>query len=300
MTQLLNDTFGVIYAPVIIPLIRIAGILIAGYVILKVIDSALARLRLIIPANDITGARVEQRAETLRLIIRSVSKGIVLMVIVLTVSSELGFNIGPILASAGIAGLAVGFGAQSLVKDVISGFFILFEDQYGVGDVVKIGDFAGVVEQMTLRSTVLRNLEGQVHVVPNGNIQNVTVMTKQWARAVVDVTVPHNEDLARVFRVLDDIGESLARDWPDRVLDKPATLGVEKLDDSGVTIRVIVKTPPFKQAEVMREWRRRIKDEFDRAGIELSQRVVIPVPEVALPNKSGANHKKHKSGHKEA
>ena len=300
MTQLLNDTFGVIYAPVIIPLIRIAGILIAGYVILKVIDSALARLRLIIPANDITGARVEQRAETLRLIIRSVSKGIVLMVIVLTVSSELGFNIGPILASAGIAGLAVGFGAQSLVKDVISGFFILFEDQYGVGDVVKIGDFAGVVEQMTLRSTVLRNLEGQVHVVPNGNIQNVTVMTKQWARAVVDVTVPHNEDLARVFRVLDNIGESLARDWPDRVLDKPATLGVEKLDDSGVTIRVIVKTPPFKQADVMREWRRRIKDEFDRAGIELSQRVVIPVPEVALPNKSGANHKKHKSGHKEA
>ena len=111
------------------------------------------------------------------------------MVVLVTIISELGFDIGPILASAGIAGLAIGFGAQSLVKDVISGFFILFEDQYGVGDVVKIGDLSGVVERMTLRVTVLRNLEGQVHVIPNGNIHTVTVMTKEWARAVVDVTV---------------------------------------------------------------------------------------------------------------
>src|SRR5438552_13319066 len=100
-------------------------------------------------------------------------------------------SLTPVLASAGILCLAVGFGAQSLVKDVISGFFILLEDQYGVGDVVKIGDFTGVVEHMTLRSTVLRNLEGQVHVVPNGNIQTVTVVTKEWARAVLDVVIRH-------------------------------------------------------------------------------------------------------------
>src|SRR5207247_3366426 len=98
--------------------------------------------------------------------------------------------------------LVVCFGGQSLVKDVISGFFILFEDQFGVGDVVKVGDFSGVVERMTLRATVLRNLEGQVHVVPNGNIQNVTVMTKEWARAVIDVTVRHEEELGKVFEVL--------------------------------------------------------------------------------------------------
>jgi small conductance mechanosensitive channel len=225
------------------------------------------------------GARVQQRTETLRHIVRSVSRAILIIVVVLTISSELGFNIGPILASAGIVGLAVGFGAQSLVRDVIAGFFILFEDQYGVGDVVKVGDLSGVVERMTLRATVLRNLEGQVHVIPNGNIHTVTVMTKEWARAVVDVTVPHSEDLGRVFEVLQKIGSRLAQDWSDRVLDQPTILGVEKLDESGATIRLIVKTPPFKQFDVSREWRRRIKEEFDRAGIELAQRGIVTTHE---------------------
>jgi small conductance mechanosensitive channel len=186
------------------------------------------------------------------------------------ISAELGFSIGPVLASAGIVGVAVGFGAQSLVKDVISGFFILFEDQFGIGDVVKIGEFTGVVERMTLRATVLRNLEGQVYVVPNGNIPNVIVMTKEWARAVLDVTVPHKEELARVFDALQRIGLRLAQDWPDRVLERPVVLGIEKLDDSGVTIRSIVKTPPFKKDDVIREWRRLIKEDFDRVGIELA------------------------------
>jgi small conductance mechanosensitive channel len=217
---------------------------------------------------------VQQRTETLRHIIRSVVKGVLIISVAMQAGSELGFSVGPLLASAGIAGLAVGFGAQSLVKDVISGFFILFEDQFGIGDVVKIGDFSGVVEQMTLRATVLRNLEGQVYVVPNGNISHVTVMTKEWARAVLDITVPHHEELARVFEVLQGIATGLAKDWPDRVLEQPTILGVEKLDDSGVTIRCIVKTPPFKQADVLREWRRRVKDEFDRTGIELTQKPV--------------------------
>jgi small conductance mechanosensitive channel len=275
MAQFLREILGPIYAPALIPAIRIIWILLIAYLILKIIDSGLVRLRLLIPSSDVIGvARVEQRTETLRHIIRSVSKTIIVVLVLLTVSSELGFNIGPILASAGIVGLAVGFGAQSLVKDVISGFFILFEDQFGVGDVVRIGDFSGVVERMTLRSTVLRNLEGQVYVVPNGNIQNVTVMTKEWARAVLDVTVPHKEELARVFDVLQKVGSRLAQDWPDRVLEQPSVLGVERLDDSGVTIRSIVKTPPFKQAEVLREWRRRVKDEFDRAGIEFAQKSV--------------------------
>src|ERR1051326_8488962 len=188
MPQLLRNIFGSIYAPVLIRAIRIGGILVLGYIFLRVIDSTLNRLRLMMPAPDSLGvARVEQRTETLRHIIRSVSKAIVILVIALTVSSELGFSIAPVLASAGIAGLAVGFGAQSLVKDVISGFFILFEDQFGIGDQIKIGDFSGVVERMSLRATVLRNLEGQVYIVPNGNIQTVTVMTKGWARAVLDI-----------------------------------------------------------------------------------------------------------------
>jgi moderate conductance mechanosensitive channel len=284
MTQFLRETFGFIYAPVIIPLIRIAWILILGFLILKIIDSTLSRLRLLIPSGEgIAGARVEQRAETLRHIVRSVSRGILAVIVILTISSELGFDIGPILASAGIVGLAIGFGAQSLVKDVISGFFILLEDQYGVGDVVKIESLSGVVERMTLRATVLRNLEGQVHVIPNGNIHTVTVMTKDWARAVVDVTVPHKEDLSNVLQVMQRIGARLAQDMPHHVLDHPTILGVEKLDETGVTIRAIVKTPPLKQADVTREWRRRIKEEFDRAGIAFAARGALPVEALLDP-----------------
>src|SRR5215470_15077590 len=199
-----------IFSPILIPAIRITWILIVAYVVLKLIDSALRRLRLLIPSSDLLGvARVEQRTETLRLVIRSVSKVVVILLVVLTISAELGFNIGPILASEGIVGLAVGFGAQSLVKDVISGFFVLLEDQFSIGDVVKIGDFTGVVERMTLRATVLRNLEGQVHVVPNGNIQTVTVMTKEWARAVLDVMIRHDQELEKTLDILRSIGNRL-------------------------------------------------------------------------------------------
>src|SRR6266704_4412547 len=284
MPQSLAEILGRLHAPTLIPAIRIGWVPIAGYMILKLVDAALNRLGLLIPSSDVLGvARVEQRTATLRQIIRSVTKAILILVVVLTISSELGFNIGPVLASAGIVGLAVGFGAQSLVKDVISGFFILFEDQFGVGDVVKIGDFSGVVERMTLRVTVLRNLEGQVHVIPNGTIHTVTVLTKECARAVVDVTVSYDQDLARVFDVLQRIGARLAQDWPDRILEQPVVLGVEKLDDSGVTIRSIVKTPPFKHADVLREWRRRVKDEFDKAGIELAQKTTSSQPETLTP-----------------
>jgi len=264
MLQLLRNIIPLV--PKIVPsAVRIGTILVFGYVTLRLIDSALNRLRSLVPAADI--ARVEQRTETLRHIIRSISRISLILVLALTISSELGYNIGPVLASAGIAGLAVGFGAQSLVKDIISGFFILSEDQFSIGDVVKIGDFSGVVERMTLRVTILRNLEGQVYIVPNGNIQHVTVMTKEWARAVLDVTVSHKQELSKVFDTLKAVGAQLARDWPDRVLDQPAVLGIEKLDDSGVTIRSIVKTPAFKKDDVLREWRRRVKEEFGRAAI---------------------------------
>src|SRR5262245_582901 len=279
MPQLLRDIFASIDVRFIIPALHIASVAVFGYVIMRLIDSALNRLKRIIPTDDaIAAARVTQRTDTLRGILRSVSKAILIVVVLLLIADQLGYDTKPLLATAGIGGLAVGFGAQSLVKDVISGFFILFEDQFGVGDVVKIGDFTGVVEHMTLRSTVLRNLEGQVHVVPNGNIQHVTVMTKEWARAVIDVTVRHDEQLAKVFDALGRVGKRLAQDWPDRILDSPSVLGVEKLDDTGVTIRSIVKTPPFKQADVLREWRRRVKEEFDRSGIQFAQKA----PEVVV------------------
>jgi small-conductance mechanosensitive channel len=276
MPQWVRDIFARVDIGIAKPVINIALVLVLGYLVLKLIDSALNRLQLIIPPEDVLGhVRVKQRTETLRDVIRSVSRAILILIVVLQVGSELGFSLAPLLATAGIGGLAVGFGAQSLVKDVISGFFILFEDQFGVGDVVKIGSFTGVVERMTLRATVLRNLEGQVHVVPNGNIQNVTVMTKEWARAVLDLTVPHEEPIGKILEALQRVGSGLAQDWPDRVLEKPTVLGVEKIDDIGVTIRSIVKTPPFKNADVLREWRMRVIQEFDRTGMRFAQRPAL-------------------------
>jgi moderate conductance mechanosensitive channel len=274
MPQLLRDIV-VVDTKYIIPAIHIVVTIIFGYIVLRLIDSALSRLKFVIPQSEMLGGippRIEQRAETLRSVLRSVVKGILILLVLIQIGWELNYSFYPLLASAGIVGLAIGFGAQSLVKDVISGFFILFEDQFGVGDVVKIGDFSGVVEKMTLRATVLRNLEGQVYVVPNGNIQHVTVMTKEWARAVLDVTVRHEEPLGKVFDVLQRVGNRLTEDMPGRVLEKPTILGVDKLDDSGVTIRSIVKTPPFKNADVLREWRRRIIEEFDRSGIRFVQK----------------------------
>src|SRR5262249_45004608 len=124
--------------------------------------------------------------------------------------------------------------------------------------------------------------------VPNGNIQNVTVMTKEWARAVLDLTVPHEEPIGRILEALQRVGSRLAQDWPDRVLEQPTVLGVEKIDDTGVTVRSIVKTPPFKNADVLREWRMRVKEEFDRTGLRFAQRQALTLPQAELGEKSSA------------
>jgi len=271
MAQFLREQFNLIYdTGYVAPLFRLIWIVVVGLMVMMLIDSALKRVRMLIPPGDDLGLRrVEQRAETLRHIVRSISKVVLFAIVALTITSELGFNMGPILGTAGIIGVAIGFGAQSLVKDFIAGFFILLEDQFGVGDVVRVGEQAGVVERMTLRVTVLRNIEGQVHVIPNGSIQTVTVMTKDWSRALVDVTVAYTEKVDKVCQILEKVADQLHRDWPDRVVERPQVLGVEELGTDGVKIRLIAKTPPLKQWEVMREWRKRIKEEFDRQGVEI-------------------------------
>src|SRR6266516_3009900 len=272
MPQFLRDTFDLIYAPVLIPLIRIAWILIIGLLVLKVIDSGLKRLRLLIPASDILSvARVEQRTKTLRHIIRGVSRGILVVILALTVSSELGFDIAPILASAGILGLAVSFGAQSLVKDVISGFFILFENQFAIGDVIEIAGKSGVVEKMTLRVAVLRDGAGVMHVVPNSEIKVVSNKTRGWSRAVVDVGIGYDEDIDRALGIIRDEAAQLATDrvWSLQLDGAPEVVGVESLGDSSVVIRTLIRTQPGSQWTVAREFRRRIKNRFDRDGVEI-------------------------------
>lgn len=250
----------------------IAVIFFGGRFVLWLLNSALKRIWSIVPAGDrprIT--RAEQRTETMRHIVGSVGKIVLWGIVLLTVIGELGYSTG-VLTSAGILSLAVGFGAQSLVKDVISGFFLLLEDQYGVGDVVRIGDQDGTVEHMTLRTTTLRNFEGHVHLIPNGSVTTVTVQTRDWARAVVDITVAHTVEIGRLLRVLEATGPQLHSEMKDMVIESPKILGIEKLSDEGVTVRLAVKTLPFKRAEVARAWRLMIKESVDREGIELLQK----------------------------
>jgi len=248
--------------------IHIVAILGAGLVALRLVDSGLKRWAI----RHSHSSRGETRTETLRHIVGSFGKIIIWSIAALMIIDEFKISTGPLLTSVGILGLAVGFGAQSLVKDVISGFFILLEDQYGVGDSVKIGDLEGVVEHMTLRITILRNFEGHVHVIPNGIVTTLTVTTRDWARAVVDITVPHSVEIGNLYGVLEATGARLLSDLKDDVLDKPQILGIEKLSEEGTTIRLAVKTLPSKKAVVSREWRRVIREALDREGIELSSK----------------------------
>lgn len=226
-------------------------------------------------------ARVTQRSLTLTTILRSTLRTVILFAATLSLLSAVGINITPILASAGVVGLAVGFGAQSLVKDVITGFFILLEDQYGVGDVVNIDGKSGLVERMNLRITQLRNLSGELITIPNGQVSVVSNLSKEWARAVLEIGVAYDADIDHVLAVMVDAGTQLRQDWPDKVLDAPEVNGIQSFGDSSIQLRVIMKTAPLKQWEVASEWRRRIKFAFDREGIAIPypQRVLRIVPE---------------------
>ena len=143
-------------------------------------------------------------------------------------------------------------------------------DQYGVGDIVRIDNREGTVEEMTLRVTVLRSGDGELHVIPNGNIQMVTVLSRDWRRATVDVSVSRKADLGRVFEVLNQVGEQIAKDRPQMVMDKPAIAGIERMTGSGILIRSSVKTLPLKHGDIAHDWRRRIKEAFDKEGIEMA------------------------------
>jgi small conductance mechanosensitive channel len=230
-------------------------------------------------ARDLASqTRRVQRAKTMGDLLKSIITGLLIAVIGTMILSELGVDIAPIIASAGIIGIALGFGAQSLVKDFLSGVFMIFEDQYGVGDVVDVGEASGTVEAVSLRVTRLRDLNGTVWYVPNGAILRVGNMSQNWSRAVVDVNVAYHEDLARVQRVLREVAHDLWEDdeYNHLVIEEPEVTGVEVFGPESVTLRVLLKTAPMEQWGVARELRQRIKARFDHEGIEipLPQRVV--------------------------
>jgi small conductance mechanosensitive channel len=214
----------------------------------------------------------EARARALLGLVRSMGLVVIVILVTFMVLGAIGVDVGPLLAGAGVVGLAISFGAQSLVKDIISGLFILFENQFGVGDVIRLdANVSGAVERMTLRVVVLRDTHGVVHVVPNGEIKRVSNLTRTWSRAVIDLGVGYGEDVDRVTAVLLEIGRELAEDgdWGPLLLEPITVPGVEAFADSAVVIRILAKTLPLKQWDVARELRRRIKRRFDAEGIEL-------------------------------
>jgi moderate conductance mechanosensitive channel len=213
----------------------------------------------------------EQRVRTLVSLIRSVGLFFIALIVLFTGLSTFGFQIGPLLAGAGVAGLAISFGAQSLVRDVISGLFILLENQFAVGDVVRIGDVAGRVEKVTLRIVVMRDHQGIVHIVPNGEIKRVSNLTRSFSRAVLDIGVAYKEDVDHVMAVMRDVGRQLYDDpeWRPLLTEEITVPGVESFAESGVVIRIVATTLPLKQWDVARELRRRLKHRFDAEKIEI-------------------------------
>lgn len=188
----------------------------------------------------------------------------------------LGFAVGPLLASAGIAGVAIGFGAQSLVKDVLSGTFIILEQQFSVGDVIKVSNVSGAVEEINLRTTLLRDADGSVHIVPNGQITQASVLTRDWSRLLLDIDVAYNADIDAATAILKKEFEDYAARNPLTVIEPPEVLGVQNLAENSVQIRAWMKVLPGQQWAAGRELRARIKKAFDAAGIE------IPFPQRTL------------------
>lgn len=215
--------------------------------------------------------RSAARAQTLGVVLKSLSGFAVWSIAVITILGELGVNLGPLVAGAGIAGVALGFGAQSLVKDFLAGVFILVEDQYGVGDIVDAGEATGTVEAVSLRTTRLRDVNGAVWHIPNGQIVRVGNMSQQWARALLDVSVNYEADLAVAQATIKRVADEVWKDpkWAYKVLEEPEVWGVEDFGADGITIRLVVKTQPSQQFQVLRELRLRLKTALDDAGIEI-------------------------------
>jgi small-conductance mechanosensitive channel len=204
-------------------------------------------------------------------LLKSVATGIILSIVVVMVLAELGADIAPIIASAGIIGVAFGFGAQNLVKDFLAGIFMILEDQYGVGDVVDLGEASGVVEAVGLRVTRLRDVNGTVWYCRNGEVIRVGNQSQNWARTVLDVTVSYEADLDQVQSILQAEATAMYEDpeFHDVIIEAPEVWGVERFDKDGAVVRVVLKTAPLQQWLVARAMRQRIKSRFDEAGIRI-------------------------------
>ncbi len=256
--------------------LRILLVLAVTFIIIKIIGLSLdyAFIRL----EKRQDGEMRKRTDTLKAVVRNVINMALMAVAVIMILDNLGVKIGPILTAAGVLGVAVGFGAQQLVRDVINGFFILLDDQIRVGDVVDIAGKSGLVETVNLRMTTLRDAAGNVHFVRNGEITVVTNMTKEFSRYVFDIGVAYRENVDEVIRVIQLVDEDMRRDpvFQQDILEPIEVLGLDKFADSAVIIKARTKTRPLRQWAVGREFNRRLKMKFDEMGIE------IPFPHMTL------------------
>lgn len=261
--------------------LRILLIAIGAYVLIRIVNGVIGRVESIAASRTtdfLSASEAERRLKTLTSLLRSMVFLVIAGIAAVMALRELGMDIAPIIAGAGILGLAVSFGGQNLVRDVISGFFIIFENQIRVGDVAVINGQAGTVEEINFRTTVIRDLQGIVHVFPNGAITQLSNQSKGWSRYVIDVGVAYKENIDYVMEVLREIGDGLCKDnkFSSLILEPLEILGVDSFGDSDVVIKCMIKTLPLKQWEVGRELRRRIKNTFDLKGIE------IPFPHLSV------------------
>jgi moderate conductance mechanosensitive channel len=258
----------------------IAGVLVGALVAWLLVRFIAGRIeKLGSDGNATTHSAREQRAKTAAKLFRNSARALLVVITALLVLGQLGFNISPLLASAGVAGLAISFGSQSLVRDFVTGFFLQLEHQFALGDVIRIGGVEGTVENITLRLVYLRDANGALHIIPNGQIAQVTNMTRAWGRVSVDVEVPWGDaDRARsaVARAADLLGGDPA--WSDALLDPPRVTGIEKLAGGAVTLRTVARVDPYRRDDVARELRQRIKVALDEDGVAV---FVPPAPSIA-------------------
>lgn len=260
--------------------VKILVILIVAWLVRKFIALAIEKVvRKVIVSSSFSNKGAEKKREDTLIRIFTSGLGAVIWVLAgLIILEEAGFAIGPLLAAAGIAGLALGFGGQYLIRDLISGLFIIIENQYRVGDSVSLNDIRGSVEDISLRMTTLRDMDGVVHHIPNGEIKKVSNLTKGFARVNLDVGVAYSSDIDQVASVINRVGRELAEDpnWKESVLKPPQFLRVEDLGDSAIMVKILGETTPVERLAVTGELRKRLKMAFDKEGIE------IPFPQMVV------------------
>lgn len=259
-------------------LLRIFVIIGVAYFLNRLSKQLIVKLRDKLNARSADNIEEIKRLNTLSMVLRYIVTTVIMAITIVEILHELGISIAPVLAAAGVVGLAVGFGAQSLVKDYFNGFFLLLENQIRKDDVVEIANKSGLVEEITLRYIKMRDYEGNVHYVPNGQITTVTNRSRDFAYAVMDIRVGYDENIAKVMQIMHEVGASIMQDTQlqDKVLDKLDIAGVDNLAESAVIIRCRMKVRPLEQWSIKREYLKRIKNAFDAEQIE------IPFPHLTV------------------